>query len=146
MKTLFNETDRRVLIERIARLTPDRTPLWGRMNAPQMVAHLADAMRMATGDLPIRMRKTPLRYPLVKQLVVYLLPFPKGVPTVKELQREPGAWETEMADLRAMLESLAARDRNGPWPVHPAFGPLSAHAWGVLSLRHCDHHLRQFGV
>ena len=146
MKTLWNEANRRELGERIARLTPDRTPLWGRMNARQMVAHLVDAMRMATGDLPIRMRKTPFRYPLVKQLVVYVVPIPKGMPTVKELQREPGTWGAEMANLREMLEKFAARDRNGPWPTHPAFGPLGAHAWGVLTLRHCDHHLRQFGV
>jgi hypothetical protein len=45
-----------------------------------------------------------------------------------------------------MLERFAARDRKAPWPVHPLFGPLSARAWGVLTIRHCDHHLRQFGV
>jgi hypothetical protein len=146
MKTLWNEAHRRELDGRIARLTPEHEPLWGRMNAPQMVAHLAAALRMATGELPIPPRKTPLRYPVLKQLLVYFIPMPKGLPTARELQRQPGAWDAEVADLHAMLERFAARGRGGPWPVHPVFGPLDAHAWGVLALRHCDHHLRQFGV
>ena len=146
MKTLWNEANRRELGERIARLTPERTPRWGRMTAPQMVAHLAAALRMATGEIPIATRKTPFRHPPLKQLLVYVLPMPKGLPTVKELQRVPQAWEAEVGDLLEMLEKFAARARTGPWPAHPAFGPLGAHAWGVLTLRHCDHHLRQFSV
>ena len=31
-------------------------------------------------------------------------------------------------------------------PETPAFGPLSARGWGVLTYRHLDHHLLQFGV
>ncbi len=146
MKTLWNETNRRELHARIARLTPTTTPVWGRMNAPQMVAHLAEAVRMATGETPIAMRKTAYRYPVIKHLLVYLVPIPKGLPTARELQRVPRAWDVEVADLRGMLEKFAARDRNSPWPPHPALGPLGPHAWGVLTLRHCDHHLRQFGV
>ena len=146
MKTLWNEADRRDLDARIARLTPERTPLWGRMTAPQMVAHLADAMRMATGEIAIAARRTPFRHPPLKQLFVYVVPIPKGLPTAKELRRTPRAWDTEVADLRAMLESFAARGRDATWPAHPIFGRLGAHAWGVLALRHCDHHLRQFGV
>ncbi len=146
MKSLWNESNRRELDTRIARLTAAHEPLWGRMTAPQMVAHVAEALRMATGELPVPRRKTPFHHPVIKQLLVYFVPMPKGLPTAKELQRTPRAWEVEVADLRGMLQTFAARDRQAPWPVHPVFGPLSAHAWGVLALRHCDHHLRQFGV
>jgi hypothetical protein len=146
MKTLWSDEDRRILDERMARLTPAHTPLWGRMTAPQMVAHLVDALRMAIGELHVPMRKTVFRYPPLKQLLVYVVPMPKNVPTAKQLQREPGAWESELAALRGMLPRFAARDRNGAWPVHPIFGPLGARGWGALALRHCDHHLRQFGV
>jgi hypothetical protein len=146
VKSLWNDADRRELGERIARLTPAHEPLWGRMTAPQMVAHLAAAIRMATGELPIPPRRTPFRHPVIKQLLVYFVPIPKGLPTARELQRAPGSWAADVADLRAMLDAFAARDRLLAWPAHPALGPLGAHAWGVLALRHCDHHLRQFGV
>jgi hypothetical protein len=146
MKSLWNAQDRRELDARIARLTPGQRPLWGRMSAPQMVTHLADAVRMATGELPIPMKKTFARYTPIKQLLVYVVPFPRNVPTAKQLQRAPGEWGAELADLRATLDSFGARDRSAPWPAHPFFGPLNARAWGVLTQRHFDHHLRQFGV
>ena len=146
MKSLWNAAHRREIDARILELTPAHAPRWGRMSAPQMVVHLADALRMATGELPIAMRRTPFRYPLLKQLFLYVVPIPKGLPTARELQRAPGEWDAGIADLRAMLESFASRDRNAPWPPHPIFGPIGAHGWGVLTRRHIDHHLRQFGV
>lgn len=146
MKSLWSAQDRRDLDARIARLTPGHRARWGRMSAPQMVVHLADAVRMATGELHIPMRKTFARHTPIRQLLIYVVPFPKGVPTAKQLQRDPGAWSADVADLGAMLERFAARDRSAPWPAHPFFGPLGAHAWGVLTQRHFDHHLRQFGV
>jgi hypothetical protein len=146
MRSLWNVEDRRALDARIARLTPGHRAQWGRMSAPQMVVHLADAVRMATGELPIPMRKTFARFTPIRQLRIYVVPFPKGVPTAKQLQRTPGDWSADVADLRAMLEVFAARDRSAPWPAHPFFGPLGPHAWGVLTRRHFDHHLRQFGV
>lgn len=146
MKSLWNERDRRILGERIARLTPDRQPLWGRMNAPQMVAHVAAAVRMATGELPVRLRKTHFRYPVIKQLLVYFVPVPRGLPTDRALQVDPATWDGDVADLLQVMETFAARDRKAPWPAHPALGALGPHAWGVLTHRHLDHHLRQFAV
>jgi hypothetical protein len=146
MKTLWQEERRRELRDRILRLTPETKGLWGRMNASQMVAHLVASVRMATGDLPTASKRTPLRHAPLKQLIIYVLPFPRSTPTARELQPVPRAWQVEVDELRALLDRFATRDRNGSWPVHPAFGPLSARGWGVLTYRHLDHHLRQFGV
>jgi hypothetical protein len=29
---------------------------------------------------------------------------------------------------------------------HPFFGPMTAEEWGIISYKHLDHHLKQFGV
>ena len=29
---------------------------------------------------------------------------------------------------------------------HPVFGALSKNQWGILSFKHVDHHLKQFGL
>ncbi len=147
MNSLWEEPARRGLRDRIARLTPAQPARWGRMAAPAMVAHLADSLRMAVGDLHVASKRLPLRYPPLKQLVVHWLPIPKNVPTAPELiQRPPGDWTSEVSALDALLEQFARRDRGGAWPDHPAFGALTGAQWGVLVYRHMDHHLRQFGV
>jgi hypothetical protein len=147
MRTLFQDEARAQLIHRVGALTPDRVALWGKFSCPKMLAHVNDQLRMALGELPTVLRRTPLRYPVLKQLVVYVLPFPKGVPTSPELlARSPGAWAAEVTAFGQLVARFPARREQRQWPVHPAFGPLSGHAWGVLSYRHAEHHLRQFGV
>jgi hypothetical protein len=147
MHTIWNAPDRRELQERLARLTPDARRRWGSMTAPEAVAHLADATRMALGDLACRSKRLPIRYFPLKQLIVYWLPFPKGVPTSPELKgRAPLSWPGEVAELSALLDRLGQQPADRDWPEHPAFGRLTRRAWGVLVYRHTDHHLRQFGV
>src|SRR5688500_20130624 len=118
------------------------------MSTSQMICHLVTWMEMARGELPVRERRLIVRYPVIKQVVVYLMPFPKGLPTARELiSRVPAAvLESDRAALNAALARLGARAAHATWPTHPAFGHLSRRAWGVLAYRHTDHHLRQFGV
>lgn len=145
--TLFHAASRQEIQQRLVRLAPDRAPLWGKFNAPRMVVHLADALKMALGELPVALKKTPLRYPVLKQLVIYVAPWPHGTPTAPELlARTPEAWNGEVVALSALVERFAARSAREKWPAHPAFGSLSGRAWGVLAYRHCDHHFRQFGI
>jgi len=146
-KTLWDARARYELLQRMERLSPEATPLWGRMNAPQMLAHLAKWMEMAEGRLETAEVKRPIRYPPLKQLVVYFLPWPKGVPTAPELKcRDLFDWDKEYAAVRQLIHSFEKRDPKAPWPVHPAFGKLTSRAWGVLGYRHTDHHFRQFGI
>jgi hypothetical protein len=147
MKTIWNDTDRRELEERLNRLTPDTRPQWGKFTAPQLVVHLADSLHMALGELPVASKNLPIRYPPLKQLFLYVLPFPKGVPTSPELiARAPGPWDAGVAEIRTLLMQMATRDPNVEWPDHPAFGRMRRKDWGVLVYRHMAHHFRQFGV
>lgn len=147
MRSLWQPDARVEILERLARLTPDQRPAWGRFTAPLMVAHLSDALRMAFGDLPTRSKRLPVRHPPLKQLMIYWLPMPKGLPTAAELvARTPDAWESEMASCRSLVERFGRESPERAWPEHPAFGTMSARQWGVIAYRHADHHLRQFRV
>jgi hypothetical protein len=147
MRSLWQESARREMLARIDRLKATSQPNWGRMNAPQMVEHLANALKMAFGDLPCRMKNTPLRFFPLKQLALYVIPHPKGLPTARELLAPPsGDWDASVAMLRGLIERFATESRERQWPLHPAFGELGARRWGVLAHKHMDHHLRQFGV
>lgn len=147
MKSIFNSRDHLELHERVQRLTTTTKAQWGKMTALQMVAHLSDSLRMASGELEVAPKKAPIRFSPLKQLVLYLLPIPKGVPTSPELiRRKPGDWSAEVAALREELNGIVERGGEALAPSHPAFGKLSARQWGVLIYRHMDHHLKQFGV
>lgn len=148
MKTIWDRARQQEIRERVARLSPDSRGAWGKLSAPAMVCHLADSLKMALGDMPVASKHLPIRYPPLKQLIIYVAPFPKGAPTAPELlARPPAAWQADIAELQALVDRIVARGRDSsPWPEHPAFGRLSTRAWGVLTYRHMDHHLRQFGA
>ncbi len=147
MKSIFNPAVHRELQDRVQRLMPQQQPQWGKMSAAQMVAHLTDSLKMASGELEVAPMKVPIRFSPLKELVLYVLPMPKELPTAPELiTRKPGEWTAEVASLREQLNGLVERGAEALAPSHPAFGTLSAKQWGVLVYRHMDHHLRQFGV
>jgi hypothetical protein len=147
MKSIWQEETQRELHDRVGRLAWDGRAAWGRFTAPKMVCHLADSLKMAMGDLKVAPKALPIRYPPLKQFIVYLAPFPKGMPTAPELlAREPREWAADVADLQALLDRAASARTTDTWPEHPAFGKLSTRGWGVLIFRHMDHHLKQFGA
>ena len=147
MKSVWNDADRAQMLQRIDRITDASKPLWGKMTADRMLAHLVESAKMSVGELQCKPKILPIRWFPLKQLVLYVIPFPKGSPTSPELLA--GA-EAPVSDLKPELQRLidkfvARRDRED-WPLHPAFGKLSREAWGKLTYKHFDHHLRQFGV
>ena len=148
MATFWDRSTREEMCRRINRLTPDSKPRWGKFTAAQMVAHLNDAMRMASGELAVQPKTLPIRYFPLKHLILYVFPFPKGAPTAPELlarcaAADLKAEQVQFADIAARTAAKSASDR---WPDHPAFGPLSHTAWGKLINKHTEHHLKQFGV
>jgi hypothetical protein len=149
MRTILDATDRDTLCRRVASLTSASTPRWGRMNVRAMVAHLSQWTRMALGELPVAPRnKVAFQVFPLKHLILYVFPFPKGVPTARELlsRQEEGPIEADQAALQALLQRLGTGPGEGMGPVHPLFGALTRKEWGALAYKHSDHHLRQFGV
>jgi Protein of unknown function (DUF1569) len=147
MRTLYHVGRRQELRDRLGCLTAETRPQWGKFDAPRMVVHCSDAIRMALGKLPTTSKNTPLRRSPLKQLFVYWLPWPKGVPTAPELlQRSPADWDAEIGCLLELIEEAGTVSPDHEWGEHPAFGRMSRRAWGVLGYRHLDHHFRQFGV
>jgi hypothetical protein len=148
MASLWQEDRRHELITRLERLTPESPARWGKFNATGMLAHVNDGLRMPLGELTPPARKVPIRFFPLKQLIIYVLPFPKGVPTAPMLlaRCDMAVFRDEVQAFSQILERLAARAGATSWPPHPAFGAMSTRAWGVLGYRHVDHHFTQFGV
>jgi hypothetical protein len=145
-KSLADASARDEIVQRIGRLTPQTPARWGKMDCPKMLAHIGDALKMATGELHVPFKRTPLRLWPVRTLFIYWLPMPKGAPTAPVLvRRTADEWQREVDDVCGRLRAFPPQV-DGEWPVHPVFGPMTARDWGVLGYKHLDHHLRQFGV
>jgi hypothetical protein len=148
VRTLWDSDAPKELLARLGRLTPDTKARWGKFTCPDMVAHLNDSMRMVLGDITPAPKKIPIRFFPLKQLVIYVLPFPKGVPTAPELIARCGraAWADELKVFPELMARLATLPSDARCPPHPAFGTMNRRSWGVLTYRHLSHHFAQFGV
>lgn len=146
--TIWDPSLRRAFAERVKKLDRESKAAWGKFSSSGMLAHLNDSYRMFTGELKVKSKNLPLRYTPIKQLVIYVAPFPKGLPTSPELlaRSDAAVLDDEKKTFEAMIAKLAGVKPGDPLNEHPAFGVLTYKAYGVLMARHTDHHLRQFGV
>lgn len=144
--TLLDDAQRTQLLQRLRRVRPDATPAWGTLNAPRMVCHLADQLRVALGDVPCKPVHNLATRTLLKHLVCNTgFSPPRGkVQTAPEmLASRPATWEADLDACAALVERVGTGAAHA---VHPMFGPLTPEQWGRLCWKHIDHHLVQFGV
>jgi hypothetical protein len=148
MRSILNEVDRNEISGRLRSLSTSSTARWGSMNVTDMLQHLRLSARMTLGELPVDSanKRAFQKFPL-KHLLLYVLPFPKGAPTARELKPVVVASiEEERAALLELLERIGTGPREGAGPVHPLFGPMTWREWGAVTYKHANHHLKQFGV
>jgi hypothetical protein len=146
MASILDPAARAALAQRVRALTPDAQRQWGAMTSAQAIAHLADALKMALGELAVKPRRSLLRLLPLKKLVIHVAPMPRSAPTSPELKgRAATDFAVEAAAICAMLERCGDPAQAFA-PEHPVFGRLSRHDWGTLIYKHTDHHLRQFGA
>ena len=148
MGTILNETDRAAISTRVRSLSISSTRRWGSMDVTSMLKHLHLSALMTLGEMPVPSanKRAFHMFPL-KHLLLYVLPFPKGAPTAPKLKPEAAAsMEEERAALLELLERIGTGPHEGSGPDHPLFGPLTWREWGVVTYKHADHHLKQFGA
>ena len=148
MRSILNQNDRAEILSRMQALSASSTRLWGSLDVVGMLQHLRLSARMTLGELPVpSANKRVFQVFPLKHLILYVLPFPKGAPTAPELKPVAAvSFEEERAALLALLERIGAGPSEGAGPAHPLFGPMTSREWGVVTYKHADHHLRQFGA
>ena len=148
---IFDQQKRAEIISRINNLTPGSSAAWGKMNVCEMLCHCTDGIKMATGERAVADKSNFLFRTLVKPLVIYVLPMPKGAPTADEINplrsgTQPSEFEADRRALIDAIENFCALPADFAWAKHAAFGRLSRRQWGLIAHKHLDHHLKQFGV
>jgi hypothetical protein len=122
------------------------------MNVHQMVCHVADACRMALGQIHVSDSSGIMTRTLIKWVALYApVRWRPGIVTRPEIDQlvagsTPSDLITDVTAVRTLLDAIANQGRAGTWPIHPVFGKMTTAQWLRWAYLHTDHHLRQFGV
>jgi hypothetical protein len=150
VRSLYNQAQLNEIKQRISVLRPDSKRLWGKMSPAQMLAHCANTMRMATGELnPPRMFIGRILGPLVKPMAFRdSAGMGKNSPTMPGLKiTDERDFDAERQQLLTVIDRFAGAGHKG-CTTHPHgfFGRLRPDEWAAWMYKHLDHHLQQFGV
>ena len=124
---------------------------WGKMNFNQMLEHLIESCKNASGDISFDSIHSPEeRVPLMQG---FLMTDKLFKPETKNamMGEEPAPVMNEdthalLNELQSQLNRFAARFENNQELLvrNPIFGDLNEELWTRLLYKHCIHHLHQF--
>jgi len=149
MGNLFQPEAATGIVMRIAALKPEAHALWGKMNVAQMLKHCQAPLEVSLGERNLKHSFIGKLFGKVaKKKMLGEEPFKKNLPTdasfvVKDERNFYDEHHKLMSLIRQFSETnpdtIAAK-------VHPFFGRMTKEEWGILSWKHLDHHLKQFGA
>ncbi|MFI5196275.1 MAG: DinB family protein [Chitinophagales bacterium] len=139
-------------LKALSRLDADAPRKWGKMNVQQMIEHISDYVRIASGKTPMQVVTPEDKLPRMQGFLASEKPFPENTPNVlmpdtpapvkhATLQDAINELQTEIDYFFAVHEKDA-----GKITANPFFGDLGFEQQVQLLYKHATHHLRQFGV
>ncbi len=149
MSSIYNKVDNDLIIARINKLSTESKPIWGKMDAAQMLSHSQAPMDVAFGDLKLKANfLMRLLGKMIKDKMLKDPEFKKKSPTEPAFIRNyPCDFEQSKSEL---IKKISRLSNEGTKAIkthkHPFFGEMNDQEWNILMWKHMDHHLRQFGV
>lgn len=147
---VFEKSTTFYILDRLENLNQDTSPLWGKMTAPQMLAHLNVSYDVAFDKLKVKNNAFMkwLLKTFLKEAVVGEKPYPKNSRTAPYfIQSEPKDFDQEKQNFIENIkkvEQLGEAHFEGKDSV--SFGKMTAMEWSNLFYKHLDHHFTQFGI
>lgn len=138
----------------LEKLTAENKQVWGKMNAQQMLEHLADFFNVSSGKINFDLVTPEEHLPKYREFLYSDKEFrentkaPAAVLGEEPLpQRKPNI-ESAKDYLKKSVEDFINffREDMEKKTIHPVFGSLNFEEWVLLHYKHVRHHLRQFGL
>jgi oxepin-CoA hydrolase/3-oxo-5,6-dehydrosuberyl-CoA semialdehyde dehydrogenase len=125
---------------------------WGKMNAQQMVEHLAAFFYVSSGKIKFDLITPVEQLPKYKEFLLSGKEFrenTKAPTSVISEEALPLRYANMQEALVYLQDSIKAfetyfKDDNIKTTLHPVFGELNFEEWVLLHYKHVTHHLRQF--
>lgn len=135
-------------------LSADSKAGWGKMNAQQMIEHLADFFDVSTEKIKFPLSTPEEHLPKYKAFLYSDKEFRENTKAPTEvLGEEPLPLKTANLEAAVAKLSIAVSDffnyfKNDPGKatMHPAFGLLNFDEWIMMHYKHVTHHFKQFGL
>lgn len=140
------------IADKLETLNPDSMPLWGKMNAGQMLKHLIDIAQISNEKRHVAFANKDENLPKLRHILYKEVPFPQSFPAPPEVESFMG--ETTDLPIDVLKEQLilelkdfesSFNDENKT-VVNAVFGPLNMADWMWFHRKHISHHLAQFGL
>jgi hypothetical protein len=136
----------------LLRLEVDTPRRWGKMNVQQMIEHMSDYVRIASGKTSMDIVTPEEKLPRMQGFLTSEKPFPENTPNAlmpdePAASRHPNTHDA-VKELQQEIDDFFAAyaiDPNRQTP-NPFFGMLDFEHQVQLLHKHATHHLRQFGV
>lgn len=125
---------------------------WGKMNAQQMVEHVAAFFLVSTEKLKFDLVTPAEHLPKYREFLFSDKEFRENTKAPATVIGED-ALPLRFANMNEALENLSAaiayfesyfKDNPDKKSLHPVFGELNFEEWVLLHYKHVLHHLRQF--
>ncbi len=137
----------------IAPLNPEVLPVWGSMNATQMLDHLSDALKLSMGIYKIGEDLINDKWEKYKNIGLYSeRPLTKNFtnPIFSLLQKtdeveHEQAKQNLIQNFQSFKQLFAEQDADFR-TIHNMFGKLNYHEWLWFHYKHYSHHFAQFGL
>jgi hypothetical protein len=149
MKTLFDPTIKAEILERIEKLNSSSSPKWGKMNVRQMLAHLDLSLRVNFDEIELKKGLLGLFFSgITRRMLLGEKQYPKYLPAHKNvIAKEVSDFSTEKLNVKSSIQKYVSNGPNGiSKKPHYILGKITHEESALLTYKHIDHHLRQFGV
>lgn len=136
----------------LQQLPADAPRKWGKMNVQQMIEHMSEYVRMASGKMPMELVTPADKLERAQRFLASDKPFPDNTPNVL-MPEEPvpvkhANKESAIEELAVELQDFFAayQGQEDKRVTNPFFGHLDFEQQVQLLYKHATHHLRQFGA
>lgn len=153
MKTILNNQECEIIINRINKLTPETKGLWGTMTVNEMLCHISDPIRDILGIRKTEPVTPPEMRPQLISMVITENEWEKNLPTFPPYLQsadgggtQPTNFESDKKSLLDLVNKLYNTTYDYQFSPHAGLGILTREQIGQFIWKHIDYHLRQFGV
>lgn len=140
------------LISHLQKLNTDTPPIWGKMNARQMIEHMIDVVMVANGKIKLPIVTPADKLSRLQEFMMSEKPFKENTKS-PVLGEEPAPLKkhTREAAIGKLQEEIIyffeEFEKNpGIKTTNPVFGELDFDMNIQLLYKHAIHHLKQFGI